>query len=149
MNRSLSLRSAQALTTTTAPYLRATLLGALALLGSVGSAMAQDTSSVKAKQADAETLLLTVENPQHERMQVRVVALDHNLCLVNEVNHEASYGTKLGFKGVPAGKYAVTLRVGREQYRYNVQVQSQPQTTISVQGLTPATAPAVVASATR
>jgi hypothetical protein len=158
MNRSLSLRSAQVLTATTsprtnvaasAPYLRALLLGGLAVLGSVGSAFAQDGTSVKVKQADAQALYMTVENPTQQRMQLQVVALDKHTDLVNEVNHKASYGTQLHFNGMPAGQYAVLLRVGRERYRYNVQVTNQPQTTISVQELTPAKPMDVMASTTR
>lgn len=158
MNHSTSLRSAQSLTAATpstgartaasAPYLRAALLGGLAILGTIGSAMAQGAPSVKAKQTDAQSLGLTVENPTQQRMQIQVVCPGQHACLV-EVNHKASYGTQLSFSGLPAGQYAVLLRVGRERYRYDVQVQSQPQTTISVPGLAPANAPEAVASATR
>ncbi|MDO7854768.1 hypothetical protein [Hymenobacter convexus] len=156
MKTSLNLRTAQQLTGTTtsrvaasAPYLRALLLGGLAVLGCAGSALAQDAPSVKAKQANAQGLWLTVENPAQQRMQLQVVSLAHNDCLVNEVNRRASYGSQLNFKGMPAGQYAVLLRVGREQYRYNVAVQDKAETTISVRELTTADAPAIVASATR
>lgn len=153
MNRSTSLRPAQSLTSaptsTPARHLRAALLGSLALIGSVGTALAQDTPTVKAKQGDAQSLWLTVENPAQARMQLRVVSKVQHICLVNEVNHKFSYGSKLNFNGLPAGKYAVLLRVGNERYTYNVQVQSLPQTTISVPGLTPPNTPEVVASATR
>ena len=159
MNRSLSLRSAQQLAVATsstraqilasAPYLRAVLLGGLVVLGSVGSALAQDAPSVKAKQADAQGLWLTVENPTQQRVQMQVISLAESICLVNEVNRQASYGSKLNFRGVPAGQYVVLLRVGRERYRYNVQVQAQPQTAISVRELTPATTTEVAVSAAR
>ncbi|HEX8330242.1 MAG TPA: hypothetical protein VF629_22115 [Hymenobacter sp.] len=159
MKRSLSLRSAQlqAGATTSTPaqrsaspaFLRALLLGGLAVLGSAGSAFAQDAPSVKAKQNDAQCLALTVENPQRERMQMQVVSLNKYTCIVNEVNSNASYGSQLNFKGMPAGRYAVLLRVGRERYRYNVQVQEGPQTTISVPGLTPASPAGMVASTAR
>lgn len=159
MIRTLSLRPVQpmaAAPTSTparffasAPYLRAALCGGLALLGSAGSALAQEAPSVKTKQADGQRLFLTVENPAQERLEMKVVSLTDRTCLVNETNHLPSYGSQLNFQGVPAGTYAVLLRVGRERYRYNVQVQSQPQTTISVRELTPANAPAMVASTTR
>ncbi|WP_201978947.1 hypothetical protein [Hymenobacter rubidus] len=149
MNTSLSLRSAQLLTaaTSSTSALRTMLLGGLAVLGSAGSALAQDAPSVKAK-ADAQSLALTVENPQQERMHVQVICLDKYACLLNEVNRKPSYGTKLNFDGVPAGQYAVVLRVGHERYRYTVQVQAKAATTISVRELAPAT-PAIVASAGR
>jgi hypothetical protein len=152
MNTSLSFRSAQPLAATsisTRGQLRAVLLGALAVLGSIGSAQAQEASSVKIKQGDAQNLLLTVENPQQQRMRMEVFSVVNHAVLVNEVNHRPSYGSTLNFNGVPAGLYTVTLRVGRERYRYNVQVANQPQTTISVRELTPAQAPTMVATTTR
>ncbi|GAB3300232.1 hypothetical protein ACFQT0_29465 [Hymenobacter humi] len=111
---------------------RALLLGGLVALGCAGSASAQEVPSVKAQQPNAQSLWMTVDNPAQQRMQLKVVSLDNNNCLVNEVNYQPSYGSKLSFQNVPAGRYAVLLRVGREKYRYNVQVQSQTQTTISV-----------------
>ncbi|MDB5235943.1 MAG: hypothetical protein JWR44_2936 [Hymenobacter sp.] len=159
MNRSLSLRSAQSQTAATSstrarllassPFLRALMLGVLALLGTVGSAMAQDTPSVKAKLAGSQALYLTVENPKHQRLQMQVISLVKDTFMVFEVNHLASYGAQLNFKGVPAGPYAVVLCVGRERYRYNVQVEATPQTTITVRELTPAKTPEMVASTTR
>ncbi|MBD2721591.1 hypothetical protein [Hymenobacter armeniacus] len=159
MNRFLSLRPAQQLTGATtstraqrlasASMLRALLLGGLAVLGTAGTALAQDGPAVKAKQADAQCLSFTVENPKLEKVRMDVLCLTHNTFLMSEVNRQASYGSKLNFAGVPAGKYAVLLRVGRERYRYNVQVQKGPQTTISVPELTPAQAPAAIASVTR
>ncbi|MBF9222769.1 hypothetical protein [Hymenobacter ruricola] len=159
MKRSISLRTATAQLQagaaasfqrlTSAPVLRALLLGGLAVLGTAATALAQDAPSVKAKQADAQGLFLTVENPTRKLMQVKVVSLAKYACLTNEVNHKASYGSQLNFKGVPAGQYAVLVRVGRERYRYNVQVQNDQQTTISVRELTGTQAPAMVASTAR
>jgi hypothetical protein len=121
---------------TAAPYLRALLLGGLVLVSSVGAAFAQNTSSVKTKQGDAQALYLTVDNPALQRVQIQVVSLVNHTTILNEVNHKDSYGMQLHFKGMPAGPYAVLLRVGHERYRYNVQVadQAQTQTTISVSG---------------
>ncbi|MBH8568008.1 hypothetical protein KB206_03885 [Microvirga sp. STS02] len=145
-----SLTSRPATTQTrTALYLRALLLGGLAIAGSAGAALAQSAPSVKAKQADAQGLWLTVENPAQQRVQMQVMALDHGVCLVNAVNHRASYGSKLNFGGVPTGQYAVLLRVGKEQYRYSVDVQGKAQTTISVRELTPAKSPEAVAAVIR
>jgi hypothetical protein len=132
-----------------APYLRALLLGGLAVLGSAGAALAQDAPSVKAKQADAQSLALTVENPKQQMVQMKVVSLAKYTALVDEVNHKSSYGSTLNFNGLPAGKYAVLLRVGRERYRYNVQVQAQPKTPILVRELSAAKTTDMVASTTR
>ncbi|MFD2718184.1 hypothetical protein ACFST9_05630 [Hymenobacter monticola] len=151
MKRSISLRPAQQLTgaTSSASVLRALLLGGLAVLGTAGAALAQDAPSVKAVQGDGQALWLTVENPKQERMHLDVVCLTHNANLTSATNRQASYGSKLNFREVPAGKYAVLLRVGRERYRYNVEVSKGQETTISVPELTSAQTPAVVASATR
>ena len=159
MNRSFSLRPAQQLTGTTtstrvqrlasAPALRALLLGGLAVLGTAGAALAQNAPTVKAKQADGQALWLTVENPQQQLLRMDVVCLAHDTCLMSETNRKASYGSQLNFGAVPAGKYAVLLHVGREHYRYNVEVSKGSQTTISVPELTTAQTPDAVASATR
>lgn len=158
MKTSLTSRTAQQLTgaTTTsvqhlasASFLRALLLGGLAVLGTAGAALAQNAPSVKAKQADSQALWLTVENPNQERMQLKVVSLAQHAALVNETNRHASYGSQLNFEGVPAGQYAVLLRVGRERYRYSVDVKADAQTSISVRELTAAKTSEMVASATR
>lgn len=151
MKTSLNLRSVSTTQTTVAqcfapaPYRRALLLSGLAMLGSAGAAFAQSAPSVTTKQADAQSLWLTVENPAQQRVQMQVVSQANRTCLVNEVNRKASYGSKLNFNGVPAGQYAVLLRVGSERYRYNVDVQGKAQTTISVRELTPAKSPESVA----
>jgi hypothetical protein len=151
MKRSISLRPAQQLTgtLTSTRTLRALLLGGLALLGSAGAALAQGAPAVKAKQGNAQSLWLTVENPTQQRMHLKVISIDTRTYLVNEANRRTSYGSKLDFTGMPAGKYAVLVNVGREHYRYNVDVQGKAETTISVRELTPAQTPDAVASATR
>ncbi|MBD2766575.1 hypothetical protein IC235_01555 [Hymenobacter sp. BT664] len=159
MNRSILLRSAQSMAVATAttrtqiltlkPYLRAALLSGLVLIGSIGSALAQEGPSVKAKQGNAHSLYLTIENPTQQRLQMQVLSLSQPqyTCLVDEVNHQSSYGSQLNFNGMPAGHYAVLLRIGRERYRYTVQVPSQPKAPILVSELTPALASEMVASA--
>ena len=161
MNISFSFRSAQSLTAApassraqalaSAPLLRAAVLSGLAILGCAGSALAQEGPSVKAKQANAQSLYLTIENPQQQPLRMQVLSLSQSqyVCLVDEVNRQSSYGSQLNFKGVPAGRYAVLLRVGRERYRYNVQVPNQPQAPILVRELTPAKGSEMVAATTR
>jgi hypothetical protein len=156
-----TFRTAQASTTanlgsqatTSTSRVRAALLGLAVMLGAAAwsPAQAQAARPVQAKQGDAESLWLTVENPALERMQVRVIQLSNNTCLSNEVNHKPSYGTKLSFGKLPAGEYAVLLRVGQERYRYAVQVQAKTQqnSTISVRDLDNQTVEKVVASAAR
>ena len=149
MNASFTLRPAQSVATTPSPTrtllsgttFRAALLGMVAVLGSAGAALAQKPAAqqpqwVQTKQVDAQSLWLTIDNPELKAMQMQVVNLGTNDCLANELSHKPSYGCKLNFSTLPAGQYAVMLRVGREHYRYNVLVQKQPATsTIVVQGL--------------
>ena len=150
MNTSLNLRPAQPVAAANSSRTRALLagttfraavLGMIAVLGSAGAALAQKPVAqqpqwVQTKQADAQTLMLTIDNPEQKAMQMQVINLGTNDCLANEVSYKPSYGCKLIFSTLPAGQYAVMLRVGRERYRYNVQVQKQPATsTIVVQGL--------------
>ena len=147
--------SPRALAFATAHPFRAALLGLLAVVGSAGAAQAQQAqpvssvSPVKAIQPDAQSLSFTVENPAQKRLQLQVLCLDNNKYLVNEGNRLPSYGCQLHFRSLPAGRYAVLLRVGSERYRYTVQVQAKTQTTIVVPGLAPSTADEVVASVAR
>jgi hypothetical protein len=149
MKTSFTSRPASTTQTRTAPYLRALLLGGLAIVASAGAALAQSAPSVTAKQGDAQGLWLTIENPAQQRLQMQVVSQAQGVCLVNEVNHLTSYGSKLNFNGMPSGQYAVLLRVGHERFRYNVDVQGKAQTTISVRELTPAKSPEAVAAVIR
>jgi hypothetical protein len=150
MNASLNLRPAQPVAVANATRsqallagttFRAALLGMIAVLGTASAALAQKPAAqqpqwVQTKQADAQSLWLTIDNPEQKAMQMQVVNVGTNDCLANELSHNPSYGCKLNFSTLPTGQYAVLLRVGRERYRYNVQVQKQPATsTIVVQGL--------------
>jgi hypothetical protein len=161
MKRSLTSNTAQQVAAANLPTrarafapavpFRTALLGVLALAATMGSAMAQETPSIKAAQENPQTLAFTVENPGKEVLQMRVFNLDNKTCVAKEVNSNPSYGCKLNFAKLPAGRYAVLVRVGSERYRYNVQVQSQTatQNTISVPGLSTPSATPVVAALVR
>ena len=78
-------------------------------------------------------------------MQLEVVHLDNNLTLSRVSNRQTTYGSKLNFRDLPVGHYAVLVRVGREKYRYTVQVKPLPQFSImSGPGLNQPSADAVV-----
>ena len=160
MNHSPTARTAPPLVARTSfPRPFRTVLLALLAAGSAAAAQAQPTqptgsvSSVKVLQPDAQTFAFTVENPARQRLQWQVLYLDNNLRLVDESNRLLSYGCQLCFRGRPAGRYAVLVRVGRERYRYDVLVQATTQTTtqttITVPGLAPPTAGKVAASSAR
>ena len=141
-------RTAQASATFSQRAIRLAALGLVAGFGlAAGSpAHAQQAQSVQTK-TEAESLMLTVENPTQQRMQVQVMQVSSQTCLSSEINHQPSYGTKLNFAQLPAGEYAVLVSVGRERYRYAVQVQAQNATTISVRELNKPAADKAVASA--
>jgi hypothetical protein len=148
--KTLFTTPAQALAATApkaAFIIRTALLAGFAVLGSLGAAMAHGGPSVKAKQADGKSLAFTVENPDQQKVQVRVMSLNTKRDIMNEVNRQSSYGCKLNFEGMPTGTYAVMLRVGDQSYRYTVQVQAASQTTISVPELVDSQGTQGVASA--
>jgi hypothetical protein len=144
-----TIRIAQSSATLSQRSIRLAVLGLVAGMGlaASNSAQAQQVQPVRTK-AEAEALLMTIENPTQQRVQVKVMQLSSNTCLSNEINHKPSYGCKLNFAQLPAGEYAVMLRVGREKFRYAVQVQPQAQrSTISVRELSNQVADKTVASA--
>ncbi|GAB3583868.1 hypothetical protein [Hymenobacter daeguensis] len=142
-----NFRTAQASATVSQRSFRLAALGLVVGLGlaASSSAQAQQAQAVQTK-TDTESLLLTVNNPTLQRVQVKVVQLNGSTCLSNVVNHQASYGTKLCFAKLPAGQYDVMLRVGRERYHYAVQVKAQ-NSTISVRELNNQPADKAVATA--
>jgi hypothetical protein len=142
-----TFRTANTSATVSQRSFRLAVLGLVAGLGlaATSPAYAQQGQKVQTK-SEAETLLMTVSNPAQERVQVKVMQLSSQTCLSNVINHDASYGTKLCFAKLPAGEYAVMLRVGRERYQYAVQVKAQ-NSTISVRELNTEAADKAVASA--
>ncbi|MBO2012565.1 hypothetical protein [Hymenobacter negativus] len=147
MKSFINFRTAQTSATFSQRTIRRAVLGLVAGFGLAASspAQAQQAQSVHTK-TDSANLMMTVENPSQQRMQVQVVQMSSQTCLSNEINHQSSYGTKLNFASLPAGEYAVLVRVGRERYRYAVQVQAQ-NATISVREQNNQTGDKAVASA--
>ena len=113
--------------------LQPALLGGLVLLGGggwAGSALAQQSQPVQVTQVDAESLQLRFDNPQQLRARVRVVHLDNDRELLNETYRVPAYGCRYYFNTLPAGKYALFLRIGPARYRYTVKVQTQAKGSI-------------------
>lgn len=130
----------------TAFILRAIIFGS-ALLGTA-VAQAQQLQPVQVTQPDANSLRLRFDNPTQQPARLQVIRLATNEMLLNETHREPAYGTRLKFDTLPAGRYAVLLRLGRDRYRYTVQVQAQPRTTsITVLNLTTRRLDNVLASA--
>ncbi len=138
-----TLRTAQVSTIFSQRTIRLAALGLVAGFGLAAGSPAH-AQEVRTK-SDAESMSLTVENPTQQRVQVQVLQVSSQSMLSNEVNHQFSYGTKLNFAKLPAGEYAVLVRVGRERYRYAVQVQAAAS--ISVREVSSPAADKAVASA--
>ena len=103
-----------------APALRRGLLASAAVL-SAGAARAQQPA-VHMSQPDATSLRLRFDNPTPRPAYLTVSNLNSGESILSETHREAAYGTRLKFDKLPAGAYDVLLRVGRNRYRYTVQV---------------------------
>lgn len=126
--------------------LRPGFLGLFALLGT--AAHAQQPAAVQVTQPDAVSLRLRLDNPTQQPARLQVIHLNNDNVVLNETHREAAYGTRLMFDTLPSGRYAVVLRLGRDDYRYTVQVQARPTgSTISVRDLTTHRLDNVLASA--
>ena len=90
-----------------------------------------------------------IENAAQQPSRVEVVQLASGQTLYYETYRTAAYGHRFDFDGVPVGRYLVRFKVGRNRYRYTVQVNQDPQTgtTVAVQGLNSYQAKPVLAAA--
>jgi hypothetical protein len=132
MKTILNLRLAHLATqvSAAAQHARPVLLGAVALLGvalALPARAAQGTAAssgepVQVTQPDAESLRVRIYNATGKPALLRVVHLDNGQTILSETHREAAYGTRLKFDTLPCGRYAVTMRVGDNKYRYEVQV---------------------------
>ena len=104
---------------------RAIIFGVFAL--GTATAHAQHPQPVQLTQPDASSLRLRFENPTRQPARLQVLNLTTDNLLLNETHREPAYGTRLKFDTLPAGRYTVLLRLGRDRYRYTVQVQARPQ----------------------
>ncbi|MCI1189004.1 hypothetical protein MON38_16395 [Hymenobacter sp. DH14] len=103
------------------PALRLSLL--TAIFGVISTAAAQTQQpAVQMSQPDASSLRLRFDNPTMRPVYLAVLNLNNGELVLSEIHREAAYGTRLLFDKLPAGSYAVSLRVGRDRYRYAVQV---------------------------
>ena len=106
--------------------LRFLILG-MAVFGVARVQAQQPQLPVQLTQPDASSLRLRFENPAQLPARLQVVHLDNDNVGLNQIHREPAYGTRLKFDTLPAGRYAVLLRLGRDRYRYTVQVQARPQ----------------------
>jgi hypothetical protein len=105
---------------------RPALLGLAALLTTAAHAQtAQATPPVQLTQPDANSLRLRFANNTGRPASLTVVDLTRSTTVLNETHREPAYGTRLKFDTLPSGRYLVALRIGRDRYRYTVDVQAK------------------------
>ncbi|MGI4874990.1 MAG: hypothetical protein ACRYFX_27865 [Janthinobacterium lividum] len=109
----------------------------LAGVSLAGPALAQTTPPpVRVTQAASQSLRVRIDNPRQLRGTVQVLRLANGQPLFEESYTAAAYGHRFDFDGVPAGRYALLLKVGSDRYRYVVQVAPQAQgSTMTLRGL--------------
>lgn len=101
--------------------LRPSLLALPLALLAAGPALAQEPA-VQMTQPDNVSLYLRFDNPTRHPAYLTVMNLNKNESILTQTHREPTYGTRLLFDKLPAGAYAVMLRVGRDRYRYAVQI---------------------------
>jgi hypothetical protein len=127
MKTTFRLRPAQFATSVAAAQkVRSFVVGALALLGAGLARPAQaqvlPAEPVQVTQPDGQSLRVRFNNPTQQKASMQVIYLSTGQTLLNETYRTPAYGTRLQFNGLPAGRYAVTCRVGANRYRYTVDV---------------------------
>jgi hypothetical protein len=111
-------------------FLRPALLGIAALMTT--TARAQATPPVQLTQPDASSLRLSFINSTSRPASLTVVDLTRSSTILNETHREPAYGTRLKFDTLPSGRYLVALRIGRDRYRYTVEVAAKARGNTSI-----------------
>lgn len=97
----------------------------LALTATVSfAAQAQQPQPVQVTQPDAASLRVRVFNATTKPIWMRVENLNTGFYILNQTHNTPAYGTLLKFNTLPSGRYALTLRVGPDRYRYTIQVEN-------------------------
>ncbi len=89
------------------------------------AAYAQTTEPVQLTQPDASSLRLRFANNTGRPASLTVLDLTRGTTVLSESHREPAYGTRLKFNTLPSGRYLVALHIGRDRYRYTVDVQAQ------------------------
>ncbi|MBH8568752.1 hypothetical protein KB206_07660 [Microvirga sp. STS02] len=89
------------------------------------AAQAQQPQPVQVTQPDAASLRVRVYNAFSRPISMRVENLSTATTILNETHRLPAYGTRLKFNTLPSGRYALTLRVGPDRYRYTIQVENK------------------------
>ncbi|MBH8558263.1 hypothetical protein [Hymenobacter negativus] len=89
------------------------------------AAQAQQPQPVQVTQPDAASLRVRVYSAFSRPISMRVENLSTATTILNETHRLPAYGTRLKFNTLPSGRYALTLRVGPDRYRYTIQVENK------------------------
>ncbi|MDB5267959.1 MAG: hypothetical protein JWP58_999 [Hymenobacter sp.] len=108
---------------TLATHLRPALLALTAVVSF--AAQAQQPQPVQVTQPDAASLRVRIYNASPRPITMRVENLSTATLILDETHRLPAYGTLLKFNTLPSGRYALTLRVGPDRYRYTIQVDNQ------------------------
>jgi hypothetical protein len=108
---------------TLAAHLRPAIFALFAVAST--AAQAQQPQPVQVTQPDAASLRVRVYNASTKPISLRVENLNTGFYLLNQTHRLPAYGTLLKFNTLPSGRYALTLRVGPDHYRYTIQVENK------------------------
>ncbi|GAB3850891.1 hypothetical protein GCM10028822_16860 [Hymenobacter terrigena] len=89
------------------------------------AAQAQPSQPVQVTQPDAASLRVRIYNAFSRPISMRVENLSTATYILDETHRLPAYGTLLKFNTLPSGRYALTLRVGPDRYRYTIQVENK------------------------
>ena len=109
----------------TALALRASLVAAFVSLVAAAPVQAQQAAAPGTlTQTAASSFRLHVANPGQERTHIEVLQSSNGQSLFSENTSAPAYGHRFDFNNLPAGSYAVVVRIGKATQQYNVLVSS-------------------------
>lgn len=81
------------------------------------------------ERVDTFSYLVRISNPALQKARLQLVRLSDSKVLYEENSAKATFGQKLNVQSLPDGQYAILVRVGPEQYRYTLQLQTETHRT--------------------
>lgn len=78
---------------------------------------------------DTFSYLVRISNPALQKARLQLVRLSDSVVLYEESSANATFGQKLNVQSLPDGQYAIVVRVGPQQYRYTLHLQTETHRT--------------------
>ncbi|MCC2545394.1 hypothetical protein LJY25_02975 [Hymenobacter sp. BT175] len=105
----------------------------------------QQPQPVAVEKMDETSFRVRISNPQQKAGTLEIVNLANGRTLFKEGYTGVVHGHKFNFRDMQDGKYAVVVKVGKEKFRYELQLQTTTQRTVAM-NVTPESpaAPAVM-----